>query len=125
MPKTGKPVDYDPSKDLQTYAEPIAKILTGAKRSFCPGVPGGNNFWSAAYSQRTKLLYIPELEGCTSVKRDQTRHVRGKFDGGDFAYDGASPVAVVLDPATGELKQRKEMPYGTRPARSRPAAALS
>src|SRR5882724_4315487 len=111
-PKTGKPVDYDPGKDLQTYAEPIAKILTGAKSSFCPGVPGGNNFWSAAYSQRTKLLYIPELEACTSVIRDQAAHVRGKFDGGQFAYDGRGTSAlVVLDPATGEVKQRKAMPY--------------
>jgi alcohol dehydrogenase (cytochrome c) len=111
-PKTGKPVDYDPTKDLQTYAEPIAKILTGEKSSFCPGVPGGNNFWPAAYSQKTKLLYIPEVEGCTSVKRDQTRHVRGKFDGGDFAYDSRVTSGVVLfDPASGEVKQRKDMPY--------------
>ena len=112
-PKTGKPIDYDPGKDLQTYAEPIAKILTGAKSSgVCPGVPGGNNFWSAAYSQKTRLVYIPELEGCTSITRDQTRHVRGKFDGGDFGYDGrlSSGIAVV-DPATGEVKQRKTMPY--------------
>jgi alcohol dehydrogenase (cytochrome c) len=112
-PKTGKPVDYDPAKDLQTYADPVAKILTGAKTpGVCPGVPGGNNFWSAAYSQKTRLLYIPELEGCTNITRDQTRHVRGKFDGGDFGYDGrlSSGIAVV-DPATGELKQRKPMPY--------------
>jgi alcohol dehydrogenase (cytochrome c) len=112
-PKTGKPVDYDPTKDLQTYADPVTSILTGAKTSgVCPGVPGGNNFWSAAYSQRTKLIYIPELEGCTNITRDQTRHVRGKFDGGDFGYDGrlSSGIAVV-DAATGELKQRKPMPY--------------
>ena len=57
-----------PAKDLQTYAEPIGKILQDVKSSFCPGVPGGNNFWPAAYSEKTKLLYIPELEGCTSVK---------------------------------------------------------
>jgi len=111
-PKTGKPLDYDASKNLQTYAEPIGKIVTGAKASFCPGVPGGNNFWSAAYSLRTRLLYIPELEACTSVIRDQAAHVRGKFDGGQFAYDGrGSSALVVLDPATGEVKQRKEMPY--------------
>ena len=112
-PKTGKPVDYDPAKELQTYADPVAKILTGAKTpGVCPGVPGGNNFWAAAYSQKTKLIYIPELEGCTNITRDQTRHVPGKFDGGDFGYDGrlSSGIAVV-DPATGELKQRKPMPY--------------
>jgi alcohol dehydrogenase (cytochrome c) len=112
-PKTGKPVDYDPAKDLQSYAAPIQKILAGEKSSgVCPGVPGGNNFWSAAYSQRTRLMYIPELEGCTSITRDQTRHVKGRFDGGDFGYDGrlSSGIAVV-DPATGELKARKPMPY--------------
>src|SRR5262249_30245621 len=69
--KTGKPVDYDPGKDLQTYAEPISQIVSGAKASFCPGVPGGNNFWPAAYSRRTNLLYIPDLEGCTSALRDR------------------------------------------------------
>jgi alcohol dehydrogenase (cytochrome c) len=112
-PKTGKPADYDPARDLQTYADPVSRILTGAKTNgVCPGVPGGNNFWSAAYSPRTKLLYIPELEGCTNITRDQTRHVRGKFDGGDFGYDGrlSSGIAVV-DPASGALRQRKPMPY--------------
>ena len=75
-------------------------------------MPGGNNFWSAAYSRKTRLLYIPELEACTSVTRDQTAHVRGRFDGGKFAYDGRGTSGlVVLDPATGEVKKRKEMPY--------------
>jgi len=111
-PKTGKPVDYDPNKDLQTYAEPIAQMLTGAKASFCPGVPGGNNFWSAAYSRRTNLVYIPDLEGCTSAVRDQTRHTRGNYDGGSFFYDGRmSSHLVVYDPSSGEVKARKEMPY--------------
>jgi alcohol dehydrogenase (cytochrome c) len=112
-PKTGKPLDYDPNKDLQTYADPVAKILTGQKSSdVCPGVPGGNNFWSAAYSRKTGLLYIPELEGCTSITRDQTRHVRGRFDGGTFGYDGRLSSGIsVVDPATGELLQRKPMPY--------------
>jgi alcohol dehydrogenase (cytochrome c) len=111
--KTGRPVDYDPGKDLQTYADAVAKILTGAKSSgVCPGVPGGSNFWSAAYSERTGLVYVPELEGCTNITRDQTRHVRGKFDGGDFGYDGRLKSGLVaVDPATGTVVMRKEMPY--------------
>ncbi len=112
-PKTGRPLDYDPAKDLQTYADAVAKILTGAKSSgVCPGVPGGSNFWSAAYSERTGLVYVPELEGCTNITRDQTRHVRGKFDGGDFGYDGRLKSGlVVVDPATGTVVKRKEMAY--------------
>ena len=111
--KTGRPLDYDPAKDLQTYADAVAKILTGAKSSgVCPGVPGGSNFWSAAYSERTAFVYVPELEGCTNITRDQTRHVRGKFDGGDFGYDGRLKSGlVVVDPATGAIVKRKEMAY--------------
>jgi alcohol dehydrogenase (cytochrome c) len=111
--KTGRPLDYDPGKDLQTYADAVAKILTGAKSSgVCPGVPGGSNFWSAAYSERTGLVYVPELEGCTNITRDQTRHVRGKFDGGDFGYDGRLKSGMVMvDPATGAVVKRKEMAY--------------
>jgi alcohol dehydrogenase (cytochrome c) len=111
--KTGRPLDYDPAKDLQTYADAVAKILTGAKSSgVCPGVPGGSNFWSAAYSERTGLVYVPELEGCTNITRDQTRHVRGRFDGGDFGYDGRLKSGLVMvDPATGTVVKRKEMAY--------------
>jgi len=111
-PKTGKPIDYDPGKDLQTYAAPIAKILTGAASSVCPTVAGGSNFWSAAYSRKTGLLYIPELEGCATVHRDQTRHVPGKFDGGGFKDDlRLTSGLVALDPATSTIVTRKRMPY--------------
>jgi alcohol dehydrogenase (cytochrome c) len=112
-PETGKPVDYDPAKDLQTYAQPVGKIVAGERSSgVCPAVPGGSNFWPAAYSDKTKLLYIPEVEGCSWIGRDQTRHVPGKFEGGNFGYDGRlTSGLVVVDPATAEVKQRKAMPY--------------
>ena len=38
-PKTGKPLDYDPSKDLQTYAADATGCLTVGTSSMCPGVP--------------------------------------------------------------------------------------
>jgi alcohol dehydrogenase (cytochrome c) len=38
--------------------------------------------------------------------------VLGRFDGGTFGYDGGLSSGIsVIDPTTGELKQRKEMPY--------------
>jgi alcohol dehydrogenase (cytochrome c) len=112
-PETGKPEDYDPAKDLQTYAQPIGKIVAGEKSSgVCPAVPGGSNFWPAAYSERTRLLYIPEIEGCSWIDRDQTRHVPGKFEGGNFGYDSRLTSGLVMvDPSTGAVKQRKELRY--------------
>ncbi len=93
--------------------QPVGKIVAGEQSTgVCPAVPGGSNFWPAAYSEKTKLLYIPEIEGCSWISRDQTRHVRGKFDGGNFGYDSRlTSGLVVVDPATGEVKQRKAMPY--------------
>ena len=43
--------------------------------------------------------------------------MRNKFEGGDFGYDGRlSSGFVVVDPTTGEVKQRKEMPYANTSA---------
>jgi alcohol dehydrogenase (cytochrome c) len=112
-PKTGRPLDYDPLKDMQSYAAPVGKIVAGEKSSgVCPAVPGGSNFWPAAYSERTGLIYIPEIEACSWIKRDQTRHVRGQFDGGAFGYDArVGSGMVVVDPSTGEVKNRKAFAY--------------
>jgi hypothetical protein len=33
--------------------------LTDRTKKLCPSWIGGNNYWSASYSRKTKLLYIP------------------------------------------------------------------
>jgi len=110
-PKTGKPVDYDPRKDVQNFAiewKGGADILKNA----CPDVHGGTNFWPPSYSQKTKLIYITGNEGCANIVPDQTAHVRGKFGGGGYVNEARiSSGLVVLDPASGEVKRRKEHAY--------------
>jgi alcohol dehydrogenase (cytochrome c) len=110
-PKTGRPVDYDPNKDVQSFAidwKGGTDVLKGA----CPDVHGGTNFWPPAFSQSSKLLYIAGNEGCANITPDPTAHVKGKFGGGNYVNEEriTSSLAVV-DPATGEFKQRKAMPY--------------
>src|SRR5262245_4082379 len=110
-PKTGKPVDYDPRKDVQNFAiewKGGADVLKNA----CPDVHGGTNFWPPSYSQKTKLLYITGNEGCADIVPDQTAHVRGKFGGGGYRNEARiTSGLVVLDPASGEVKVRKEHAY--------------
>jgi alcohol dehydrogenase (cytochrome c) len=110
-PKTGKPVDYDPRKDVQNFAiewKGGADILKNA----CPDVHGGTNFWPPSYSQKTRLLYITGNEGCANIVPDQTAHVRGKFGGGGYVNEARiTSGLVVLDPASGEVKRRKEHAY--------------
>jgi alcohol dehydrogenase (cytochrome c) len=111
-PKTGKPVDYDPAKDVQNFALPW-KGGTDVLKSACPDVHGGTNFWPPAYSQKTRLLYIGGNEGCANITPDPTAHVKGKFGGGNYVNEERITGSLsVVDPASGEFKLRKELPYG-------------
>src|ERR1700722_18679150 len=47
--KTGKPLDYDPNKDIQTYAG-VGNLTPGAPlKKVCPSQAGGNNYWPSSY----------------------------------------------------------------------------
>jgi alcohol dehydrogenase (cytochrome c) len=111
-PKTGKPVEYDPTKDLQVYAEGASADEDKAMRRVCPDTAGGNNYWPATYSRKTGLVYIPALEGCADVTPDYTRHVKGKFEGGSTVDPQRITSSVVaIDPSTGAVKARKDLDY--------------
>jgi alcohol dehydrogenase (cytochrome c) len=113
-PKTGKPVEYDPAKDFQTYAEAPNVNDNKVSRRVCPDTAGGTNYWPASYSQKTKMIYIPALESCSSVTPDFSKHVKGDFAGGTTGgAPGSSNTSSVaaLDPSTGAIKMRKTLPY--------------
>jgi alcohol dehydrogenase (cytochrome c) len=111
-PKTGKPVDYDPSKEVQTYAEGAGTVADKASRQICPSIAGGTNFWPASYSRKTGNLYIPAQEGCSAITVDTSMHVKGRFNGGTPGAAGATSSSMtMIDPSTGELKKRVEFPY--------------
>jgi len=111
-PKTGKPLEYDPTKDLQLYAEPADTVQDKVARTVCPTIAGGTNFWPASYSRRTSLLYIPTHEGCGRITPDTSAHVKGKFFGGSIGDGGRVTGGLVMaDPGSGEVKKRAELPY--------------
>jgi alcohol dehydrogenase (cytochrome c) len=112
-PKTGKPVEYEPGKDFQLYAEGPNVNDDKATRRVCPDTAGGTNYWPASYSQKTKLIYIPALESCSAVTPDFAMHVKGNFAGGTTggASGPNSSSIAALDPATGEVKLRKTFGY--------------
>ena len=110
--KTGKPVDYDPTRDVQIYAEDARANDDKFRRRVCPDVAGGNNYWPATYSRRTRFIYIPSLEGCSDVVPDYSAHVPGKFAGGTtIGVDRITSTIVQMDPATGEKKKVREYNY--------------
>ena len=111
-PKTGRPVEYDPSKDIQLYAEPASTVGDKIARRICPEVAGGTNFWPPSFSRATGLLYVPTHEGCSQVTPDATAHVKGKFFGGAIGDGGRITGGLIaLDPGSGDIRKRVDLPY--------------
>jgi alcohol dehydrogenase (cytochrome c) len=108
--KTGKPIDYDPSKDIQSYAglgnlnanEPLKKV--------CPSIVGGNNFWPSSYSPRTRLLYVPALTGCGKVEIVHNKRTGPVFSGGTFTTDERfEGNLTAIDPITFDIKANRHL----------------
>ena len=114
--KTGKPLDYDPGKDVQSYSGLANPTTENPIKKVCPNRTGGNNYWPSSYSPRTKLLYIPVLTACEIVTNDKDMP---KKEPGWFACTGGAYKAeeryesnlTAVDPVTGEVKKNLHLPY--------------
>jgi alcohol dehydrogenase (cytochrome c) len=111
--KTGKPVDYDPGKDIQTYAG-VGNLTPGAPlKKVCPSIAGGNNYWPSSYSPNTKLLYIPAMTACVAVAIDRDKHnAQRGWNGGLFTTDERfESNLTAVDPVTFEIKKNTHLRY--------------
>jgi len=121
-PKTGKPLNYDPTKDVQVYsAGSHGSRAKPQGERLCPSHFGGKNWEPSAYNPELKLLYIPSIEGCNFVNTveqkdmvDQggTNKPRERFAGGGTK----SPERLygslkAVDPTTGEIKVNLKLEY--------------
>jgi alcohol dehydrogenase (cytochrome c) len=90
-PKTGLPIEYDPSKSLQEYAMGAIN-RAGATATTCPHIQGGINFWPTAYDPTTGKAYGAAIEGCSDLSVDEVAAadvVPGQiFTGGAAANSG-------------------------------------
>jgi alcohol dehydrogenase (cytochrome c) len=114
--KTGKPLDYDPSKDVQTYSGIADPTSETPVKKVCPNRTGGNNYWPSSYSRRTQLLYIPVMTACELVTNNQdlVKPEQGwyKRTGGGYKVDGRyESNLTAVDPATLEIKKSVHLPY--------------
>jgi alcohol dehydrogenase (cytochrome c) len=112
--KTGKPLDYDPTKDIQVYSGVQAQTMTDRTKRICPSHEGGSNYWSASYSPKTRLIYIPSRPTCNEVTftPDQPRSPTGSLLHGRIRLLTATESEIVVaDPFTGEVKKRVRAPY--------------
>ncbi len=110
-PQTGKPVEYDPKKDVQGYA--IAPHRGQPYTDFCPGNMGGKNWPPTAYNPDLKLWYIPVIESCNRVTIAPEKAIPAKsrefFTGGG----PSQPVRITgsltaIDVTTGKVAGKFE-----------------
>jgi alcohol dehydrogenase (cytochrome c) len=112
--KTGLPVDYDPGKAIQVYSGLQNQTLSDRTKKLCPSHDGGSNFWSASYSPKTRLLYIPSRSTCDEITltQDNRKNANGIINGASRRYiDRNETDIVVADPFTGEIKKKLHAPY--------------
>src|SRR5215467_3438894 len=111
--KTGKPLDYDPGKDIQTYAG-VGNLTQGAPlKKVCPSQAGGNNYWPSSYSPSTKLMYIPAMTACVNISIDREKHnaQRGWNGGLSQTDERFESNLTAVDPLTGEVKKSVHLRY--------------
>jgi alcohol dehydrogenase (cytochrome c) len=112
--KTGLPIDYDPTKDIQVYSGLQNQTMTDRTKKLCPSHEGGANYQPTSYSQRTRLLYIPSRPTCNEMTMtpDQLRSPTGAMLGGGIRLlERTESEIVVADPFTGEVKNRLRVSY--------------
>jgi alcohol dehydrogenase (cytochrome c) len=116
--KTGRPLDYDPARDVQIYSGAAAPTPNEPVKRLCPNRMGGSNFWPTSYSPRTKLLYIPAMTACEDVTNDRNLAEREKANGwflrsggGYRAPERYESNLTAVDPLTGEIRKNVHLAY--------------
>jgi alcohol dehydrogenase (cytochrome c) len=111
--KTGKPLDYDPNKDIQTYSTLANQNPSQPTKQVCPSIAGGNNYWPSSYSPQTKLTYIPAMTACSDVTIDTAKHSKDRgWNGGAYkTADRYESNLTAIDPVTGEIKKTVHLQY--------------
>jgi alcohol dehydrogenase (cytochrome c) len=112
-PKTGKPVEYDPNKDLQVYKIGAASRREQGKIVGCPNIQGGVNFFPTSYSLRTHQAYGGGIEGCSDITVDPSNDASGYFwlGGASKNAEEVKGSVAAMDPSTGKKVDQVTLPH--------------
>ncbi len=112
---SGRPLDYDPTKDVQRYNPATSVSRDQRESSSCPGNMGGKNWPPTAYDPVRNRYYIPVIESCAShVNVPQTN----AWEAREYWLGGAPKMGPVitgsvtaLDVNTGKVVGKHETQY--------------
>jgi len=116
-PETGKPLDYDPEKQVQTYVAGTAPTRENPVGVSCPGNMGGKNWPPTAYHPELKLWYIPVIESCNTMTNEEMKpgvsyKPREWFTGGGpKQHQQITGSITAIDVTTGKIAAKHETRY--------------
>ena len=114
-PATGKPREYDPSKQVQVYNVAATPSVDNSPVVICPGNMGGKNWPPTAYNPGLHTWYIPVIESCNkiTVKAEPAENKpRDWFTGGGpSASQEITGSVTAIDAATGKETGKFETPF--------------
>ena len=121
-PKTGLPVEYDPTKPVQLW-QAATTGLRGkpATEEVCPTTMGGRNWQPTAYNPDLHQLYIPAIESCGTINPKEqvqpaanggTWKLPTSFTGADVVKpSGVTGSIVAEDVTNGKIQNKLKTPY--------------
>ena len=114
-PKTGMPMEYDPSESLQTYATGALR-RDGGEIENCPHMGGGVNFYPTAYNPVTGIAYGAGQEGCSVIEATETNPddipAGVVILGGTFSSSGEQSGSITaIDVASGAQTGKHITPF--------------
>ncbi len=84
------------------------EILKAKQIHVCPGIFGGKNWPPSAFSPKTHMIYIPDMERCATFTSMEVTFRRGlPYYGGVLQFDedaAANGYVKAMDVRTGEIK---------------------
>jgi alcohol dehydrogenase (cytochrome c) len=116
-PKTGKPLEYDPTKDVQMYVADGTPSREKGNTLICPGSMGGKGWPPTTYNPQLKLWYIPVIESCNLIKTAAAQEHPTLKSGQGFSGGGPSdPVRITgsvaaIDATTGKIVAKEHTPF--------------
>ncbi len=117
LTEDGKPIDYDPNKQIQTYIPGTAPTREEPVGTSCPGNMGGKNWPPTAYNPELNLWYIPVIESCNQMVNEEmipgeSYKPREFFTGGGpRQHEPITGSITAIDAGTGEIVAKHETEY--------------
>jgi alcohol dehydrogenase (cytochrome c) len=115
-PETGKPIEYDPNKQVQRYNASVTPHRENKVADICPGNMGGKNWPPTAYNPDLKLWYIPVIESCNRITVEEMAPEKLKArefwtGGGPSQPFKITGSVTAIDVTTGKIAGKLETPF--------------